>query len=229
MVGALRDAQRLAAVLSPHLTVEEAYLLAKYVRSIDPQALLVAGPAPRRGEDQTFPSGYTIRAEKCPNRRGVEEIVAKLGDGLTTWDEFLAGPLASEGFGAVWVSGGYWTDWNDEETATKFSNLKELIVQDMFASPLSGRATFELPGAAFAERGGSYVNQAGRLQSFAWAIRPPAGVMVEGRLYWRLLGEQGMFDAARVLDDVAREIAYFAAAAEPPPDVGVDLRVNQLA
>ena len=36
----LRGAGRLAAVLSPFLTVEEAYLLGKYVRQIDPQARL---------------------------------------------------------------------------------------------------------------------------------------------------------------------------------------------
>ena len=118
---------------------------------------------------------------------------------------------------------------NRDSEVTCCSSVQELVVQDLFASPLYGRATYQLPGAAFAEREGSYVNQADRLQSFTWAIRPPAGVMVEGRLYWRLLGEPGMYDAPRVLDDVARQIAYFAAAAEPPPDVGVDLKVNQLA
>jgi NADH dehydrogenase/NADH:ubiquinone oxidoreductase subunit G len=91
------------------------------------------------------------------------------------------------------------------------------------------RATFQLPGAAFAERGGSYVNCDDRLQSFSWAIRPPAGVMAEGRLYWRLLGERGMYDAPRVLGEAARQVSYFAAAVQPPPDAGVDLKVNQLA
>jgi NADH-quinone oxidoreductase subunit G len=225
---ALRAAGRLAAVLSPHLTVEEAYLLAKYVRSIDSAALLVAGPAPRRGEDERFPNGFTIRAEKCPNRRGMEAIAAA-GGGFTKWDEFLAGPLASGGLGAVWVSGGYVTDWIDEGTAAKFAGLRELVVQDVFASPLWDRATFQLPGAAFAERGGSYVNCDDRLQSFSWAIRPPAGVMAEGRLYWRLLGERGMYDAPRVLGEAARQVSYFAAAVQPPPDAGVDLKVNQLA
>ena len=66
--------------------------------------------------------------------------------------------------------------------------LELLIVQDMFASPLWRAATYQLPGAAFAERAGSYVNFADRLQSFTWAIRPPAGVRVEGQLYWELLG-----------------------------------------
>jgi NADH-quinone oxidoreductase subunit G len=226
---ALRGAGRLAAVLSPHLTVEEAYLLAKYARRVDPQALLVAGPVPRVGQDESFPGGFVIRAEKGPNRRGVEAIVAALGRGLLSWEEFLAGPLPSGDIAAAWISGGYPTVWHDEETAAKFADLRELVVQDLFPSPLWQRATFQLPGAAFAEREGSYVNFADRLQSFSWAVRPPAGVMVEGRLYWRLLGETGLYAAAPVLAEVAAETLYFAAATQPPPDVGLDLKVNLLA
>ena len=37
----------LYAMLSPMMTCEEAYLLGKYIRSIDPQAVLVLGPVPR--------------------------------------------------------------------------------------------------------------------------------------------------------------------------------------
>ena len=48
--GRLRSVGRLGAMLSPHLTVEEAYLLAKYVRSIDPEALIALGPVPIVGQ-----------------------------------------------------------------------------------------------------------------------------------------------------------------------------------
>ena len=70
-----RAAGRVAVVLSPHLTVEEAYLLAKYAARIDSQAAIVLGPVPVEGADETFKNGFTIRAEKCPNRRGVEAVV----------------------------------------------------------------------------------------------------------------------------------------------------------
>lgn len=224
----LRQAGRLAAVLSPHLTVEEAYLLATYIKSLDKNALLALGPVPVVGEDESYPNGFTIRAEKCPNRRGVEEIVVKLGGGLLTLEE-LADKLEEESIAGAWISGGYKTDWNDDEMAAKFAGLKTLVVQDMFASPLMQAAHFQLPGAAFAEQEGSYVNHADRLQSFRWAIRPPAGVQVEGRLYWRLLEREGMFKARAVLSELAGEIAYFAAAMDDVPEVGVDLKVSQLA
>ena len=224
----LRTAGRLAVVLSPHLTVEEAYLLAKYVKSIDTEVVIAVGPIPVHGEDETMPNGFTIRAEKCPNRRGVEAVASHFNGGLLAWDDLLA--RIDEGdIRGVWISGGYKTDWIDEAQATRFENAEVLIVQDLFASPLWERATFQLPGAAFAEREGSYVNVADRLQSFPWAIRPPAGVMTEGRLYWRLLEMPGLYNARKVLDDLSREIMYFSAAIRSVPESGIDLKINQLA
>jgi NADH-quinone oxidoreductase subunit G len=223
----LRKAGRLAAVVSPNLTVEEAYLLCTYVRGIDHEALLAVGPIPVEGNDEKFPNGFTIRAEKCPNRKGVEAIVARIGGGLLNWGDFL-GRVENETPGAVWVTGGYRMPWNDAAAVEKFAGVKTLIVQDAFASPLWERAHYQVPGATFAEREGSYVNANHRLQSFRWAIRPPAGVLTEGQLFWQLLKKPGLYRAKDALGDLAREMVYFSAAVEGVPDVGVDLRVNQL-
>jgi NADH-quinone oxidoreductase subunit G len=219
---------RLAAVVSPHLTVEEAYLLCKLIRGIDPQALLALGPVPAAGEDEKFPNGFTIRAEKCPNRRGVERVIAHFSRGVMTLAELL-GEVERGAVRGAWVSGGYKSDWIDAATAARFDALGLLIVQDLFPSPLSQRATYELPGAAFAEREGSYVNRADRLQSFRRAVRPPGGVRTEGSLYTELLGQPGLYNARAVLDEIAREILYFAVAAGPVPEVGLDLKLNLLA
>ncbi|HEX4146128.1 MAG TPA: molybdopterin-dependent oxidoreductase [Pirellulales bacterium] len=224
----LRKAARLGALISPHLTVEEAYLLAKYVRSIDPQALLALGPVPVVGEDERFHNGFTIRAEKCPNRRGVEEVVAHFMGRVATHEDLLA-EVAAGGLRGVWVSGGYKAPWIDADTAARFEGLEILVVQDMFSSPLWQVATYQLPGAAFAEREGSYVNHADRLQTAQWAIRPPAGVRVEAGIYWRLLGGAGLYKARRVLDEVADTIRYFSVAARPVSPIGVDLKANLLA
>ncbi|HMC11472.1 MAG TPA: molybdopterin-dependent oxidoreductase, partial [Pirellulaceae bacterium] len=224
----LRKAGRIAAVISPHLTVEEAYLLCTCIQSMDPQAVLAVGPIPVAGTDERFPNGFTIRAEKCPNRKGVEAIVARLGGSLLNWGDFL-GRVESESFGAVWLTGGYPATWNDAAASELFANVKTLVVQDCFVSPLWDRADYQIPGATFAEREGSYVNAHDRLQSFRWAIRPPAGVLTEGQLYWQLLKKPGLYSAKTVLDDIAREMAYFSAAAQGVPDVGVDLKVKMLA
>ena len=226
----LRRCSGLAAILSPHLTVEEAYLLATYIRQIRPDALLVLGHVPVSGEDETFAKGFTIRAEKCPNRRGVEAVIAgATGAPPVTWTEFLETHLPTGSYDGVWVTGGYVAPWNDAATAARFAGVKTLIVQDFFASPLMDAAAWQLPAAAFAERDGSYVNHADRLQSFEWAVRAPAGVKVEGHLYWQLAGRTGLYRSRAVLDDVARAIGYFSAATGAIPDVGLDLKVNQLA
>ena len=86
-----------------------------------------------------------------------------------------------------------------------------------------------MPGAAFAERDGSYVNRGDRLQTAVMAVRPPWGVRSEASLYWEILGWPGLYQSRAVLDDLSREILYFSAATSPVPDVGLDLRINQLA
>ena len=251
----LREAKPLAAVFSPFLTVEEAYLLAKYVRQIDPEARLVLGPVPAVGEDQRFPGGFTIAAEKCPNRRGVEEVVAHFAGRGTVWGE-LPDQVQQGAVRGLWVSGGYRgpitrradfqsapgipdgleirpteiePPWIDATTAQRLARANLLVVQDLFASPLTERATYVVPAAAFAERDGSYVNRHDHLQSVRWVVRPPAGVRPEGSLFWELLGREGLYNAPAVLGELAREITYFHVAGGPIPELGVNLKVNLLA
>jgi NADH-quinone oxidoreductase subunit G len=111
----LRGAGRLAGVLSPYLSVEEAYLLAKFLRAIDPQALLALGPSPTGLEEQ-FPKGFVIAADRAPNRRGVEEVLAHFTRRVVTFEQFLP-ELARGGIRAAWVTGGYKGDWIDDDAA----------------------------------------------------------------------------------------------------------------
>ena len=226
---ALEQAGKLAVVVSPFLTVEEAYLLVQVARSFDPHAMLVLGPIPQVGQDESFPGGFTIRAEKCPNHRGVAEVLRHFGGETRAFEDFLQ-EAASLQLGAIWVAAGYPQPWIDDAAADALvSAASVLVVQDLFPSPLWSQATYRLPAATFAERAGSYVNAFDRLQSFDWAIRPPAGALVDGYVYWRLLGKSGMYRPASILQEIAREISFFAAAAGEIPEVGVDLRVGQLA
>ena len=174
-------------MLSPHLTVEEAYSLAKLIRQLDPEAQLALGPVPVVGEDETFKNGFTIRAEKCPNRRGVEEVLKHFSGGVTTFDALLAEVDAGK-IGGLWVTGAYPAPWIDEATAARLANVGQLVVQDLFPSPLWERATYRLPGVSFAERAGSYVNFADRLQT-AGLGRAAAGRGARRRQ--RLLGNAG--------------------------------------
>jgi NADH-quinone oxidoreductase subunit G len=205
--------------------------LAKFVRQVDPQAIIGVGPIPEEGEDETYPTGFTIRREKCPNRRGVEKLAAVMQGSLLDWESLVAScqPEVDQPPRALWVAGGYPAAWSDSATAELLSQLPLLIVQETFSSPLGRQARFQLPAVTFPEREGSFVNFADRLQSFTWAIRPPTGVYTDGQLYWRLLENPGMYRARPVLDELAEYFVYFSAASGPIPEVGVDLKINQLA
>lgn len=229
----LAQAGRLAGLVSPHLTVEEAYLLCAYLRSVDPTALLALGPVPIEGTDESFKNGFTIRAEKCPNRRGVEEVLRHFqstatGNGSAATRTVpqaadVAAAVQRGDVGGLWVAGGYKTDWLDQSLAESLAAAPLLIVQDLFPSPLSQWATYCLPGASFAERAGSYVNFQGRLQTAEWAIRPPAGVRTEGSLFWQLLKRPGLYQQAAVLAEAAQAIGYFASARDGAGALGVEL------
>jgi NADH-quinone oxidoreductase subunit G len=145
-----------------------------------------------------------------------------------SYDELLA-EVERGKIDGLWVAGGYKADWIEPAEADQFNRLRLLVVQDLFPSPLTDRATYQLPAAAWAEREGSYVNQADRLQTMPAAVRPPLGVRTEGSLYWELLGRPGMYKARKVLDEMAREILYFSAAIRPVPEAGIDLKSNLLA
>jgi len=208
--------------------VEDAFLLATYLRSLDEQALIARGPVPRTGKDETFKNGFTIRAEKCPNRRGVEKVVEHFAGKINTIEDVAAAAEAGEVDG-LWVAAGYRDDWIDRTLAERLRQVKLLVVGDLFHSPLWELADYQLPAVAFAEREGSYVNIDDRLQSFTWAIRPPAGASSEGRIAWRLLARPGLYNGRVALSDVAAEIPFFSAAGGEVPPVGVDLKSNLLA
>ena len=214
-------------VVSPFQTVESAYLAVLAARSLDPKARLAMGPIPTNGEDETFQSGFTIRSEKCPNRRGVHIVLDHLGD-WQTWEELLESN-ASDPTEILWILGGYPEPWNDDATVGRIPEKQTVVLHDLFPSPLADRAQLLAPSATFAERDGSFVNAAQRLQSFQYAIRPPAGAAPEGRLLWRLLEREGLYNAKQVLQDAAGEILMLSNARGEVASVGVDLLGNQLA
>jgi NADH-quinone oxidoreductase subunit G len=218
---------RIAGILSPFLTVEEAYLFAKYLKGLGPDHVLALGPVPVRGEDQTFkpdktqgrtgdtsfvvPRPFTIRAEKCPNRRGVEHILQRFEGQIIGFDELVRRVGAGE-FRGLYVTSDSPDPWIEESTAqTLRSGVELLIVQDVTASPLSDLADITLAGATFAEKAGCYVNAADRLQYSEAALPPRDGSLPDLDLFAILLGRsRGPVHSREVLAEVAEEVPAFA-------------------
>src|SRR5688572_5572980 len=201
----------LYAILSPMMACEEAYLLSKYIRSIDPEALLVLGPFPRTEHNEVFKHAltgkttFTIQAEKVPNAAGIRRVIALLGGPTVTLEELAANASLKGG----WIVGGYLSNWVTD--AVKLPKGFK-VVQDILPSSLAEKADVLLASAAWAEKDGCWENFAGKIQPFGAAVPPPEGTRREGDVYYKLLGRTGFYNA----NDVRREMGEpFASIALP--------------
>lgn len=214
------DPSGFVAVLSPQMTLEEAYLLASYIKGIDPRTKLTLGPVPVSGSDDLYPKGpkgeppaagkvkFTIRAEKCPNRLGVEAVLRHFERSVIT-----AESLGKSSASAWYVVGGYSTGWVNEKLDQAVGTPSLLIVQDIFPSPLSERADIVLAAGSFAEREGTYVNHAGLAQAAHASIRPPEEARADGRILMELAGRTGLFNAMALRKEIGTKIAELSAIA----------------
>jgi NADH-quinone oxidoreductase subunit G len=220
--AAAKDGAAVAAVLSPFLTCEEAFLLARFIKGLSPQARLALGSVPVVGEDDTYPKDrrgrpiqpvkFTIRAEKCPNRRGVEEVLRHLQGELIDLGRIVQAAEAGE-LKALYLTAGYSPRagaWIRDEQVEALKRVPLLVVQDLFPSALTAAAHFVLPAVSFAEKDGTFVNHAGLAQAIRWAIRPPQGCRTDGQTFLDLLQRRGLLHAATLRRELAAEIPYFA-------------------
>jgi NADH-quinone oxidoreductase subunit G len=217
-----RDGSALAGVLSPFLTCEEAFLLAKYLKGLSGEVRLALGPVPDVGADDTYPKDrrgrpvqpvkFTIRAEKCPNRRGVEEVLRHFQGDVVGFDEVVR--LAGEGrLQAVYLTGGYPPrpdTWVTPDQAAALNRVPLLVVHDILPSPLLTNACYVLPGATFAEKDGTFVNHAGLAQAIRWAVNPPGEARTDGQIFLGLMERPGLLHAPALRRELAAEVPFFA-------------------
>ena len=186
------------------------------------QATVVLGPVPIDGSEEHFPVGckpedarFTIRSEKCPNRRGVELIIKRSGHATVTFEDFVTA-CNEKKFAAAWICGGYPNKtWVSKELGKAAAGLELLIVQDMFASALTEAAELVLPFCSWAEREGSVMNHAGRIQPLERAVNPPDGARRDGQYLYEIAGFTGLFDPAQIREMMAEKMAEFKQIQEP--------------
>jgi NADH-quinone oxidoreductase subunit G len=229
--------KKIGAVLSPWMTVEEAYLLAGFITKISPKAKLGLRPVRVVGEDDKYPKDiygaavepakFTIHAEKAPNRRGVEAVLKSFTETPLTFGDVLAQAAAGE-FDALYFVGGDPGGWITEEQAAQLERVPLIILQDLLHSPLSGRATFILSGGSFAERDGTFVNYAGLAQEIRRAVRGPDGSRPDNRILWELAGRTGLYQGAELRREIAKKVPELAALSTGAlGELGVRLSTNE--
>lgn len=173
------EGKRLALLVSPMLTCEDAYLLARLAKLIDPNATFAVGPVPVRGQDKVYPVGakvgdknaFVISAEKAPNARGVRRVLEAFGPVLD-FSGFLRALGQGSGksdIGSVILTGNYPSDWVPDELLGSIKG-KFVVLIDTLASSLVDECDVLLPGATWAEKAGTFENWQNVLQAFEQAI-----------------------------------------------------------
>ncbi|MCC6580832.1 MAG: (2Fe-2S)-binding protein [Phycisphaeraceae bacterium] len=228
-----KGAGTIAVMVSPMLTCEEAYLLGKLARGLDSQAVLAVGPVPTRGEDKTFPGGYTICAEKCPNRRGVTRVLQGFGGEVIDCDALLA-KLADKAcpIAAVIVTGNYPANWVPD-ALPKALGKRFVVLIDTLKTALSDKATVVLPGATWAEKSGTFENHKNRLQAFNAAIPVHEGARPEGQILLDLLASAGLsspaaFDAQAIRQQIGGALAGEVQLPKDDAEMGLDMQYVEL-
>ena len=220
--AAAKNPKAVAAVLSPWMTVEEAYLLSKHLKSLSPEIRLALGSVRVEGQDDHYPKDvcgnaqekvkFTIRAEKCPNRRGVEAVLQHFQGSIINIGDIL-GDAAEGRIDTLYFVGGDPRGGLDESHATALAKVKTLIVQDILPSPVSARAHIVLAGGSFAERDGTFVNHAGLAQAIKRSIRSPEDARPDGRILWDLSNRRGLFNVNQLRKEIADTISTLNALA----------------
>ncbi len=174
LAGAVKhNPKGVVAVLSPFLTAEEAFLLGIYFKALSPGVRLVLGPVPIIGIDDKYPKNvkgepiepvtFTIRAEKCPNRLGVEAVLKRLQGEVISFSD-----VAKEELLAMWFAGGYPVKEHLEACAPADWQAPALLVaQDILPTLVTAQARYILPATTVFEKDGTFVNHANYLQTFA--------------------------------------------------------------
>ncbi len=202
----------IGALVSPHLTVEENFCFGELMRAAGAEKLAMTV---RRGPADDF----LIKAEKAPNARGVRELglVSGSDDGL---GELMRALEAGELKG-LYLCGRDSTDSFDlldalapGRLAPILGRLELLILQTSNVDPRLSGAAVVFPTTTFAEKDGSFINHAGRVQRIYKAIELGPGWLGDGDIFTRLLnaidGGERRFDPDAMWEPIGRAHPRFA-------------------
>jgi len=164
-----------AAIVSPHLTLEDNY---QFGRLLQAMHISQTAMAVRRGPFDDF----LIKEEKAPNARGVREL-GLVRDGDDGLDEFLQ-LLEAQKLKGLYVCGDDLVNGVDLARLKRIiDGLDFLVVQSLTLRPPLDRAAVFIPATAFSEKTGTFVNHAGRLQRIVRAIEPPPGWLSDADIF----------------------------------------------
>ena len=185
-LSGLRSATPLAGLISGRNTNEEAFLFARLMKMVSPQAALEVFYQER---DLTEVAKILMSPDRSPNFRGVREMGVDSNGDIDSWIQRLI-----EGkFRAAFIVGEDLSPLVPDEEKIKLAleKLSFLVVQDTHLTPVARLAHVVLPSTNFAEKEGTYTNRKGRVQKLNPALVPPGGTLQDWEIFSRLLEKAG--------------------------------------
>ncbi len=172
------------------------------------------------GQDDTYPKDrrgrpaqpvkFTIRAEKCPNRKGVEAVLrhfqgevirlrrrGEIGVVRQAFKHSTSPPAIRRAR----------TAGSARARQSRCKNVPLVVCHDLLPSPVSSFAQYILPGSSFAEKDGTFVNHAGLAQELTGARRQPARDGTTGQVFLDLLERRGLVHVPTLRKELAAEVA----------------------
>lgn len=212
----VRDAHgdgAVAGIASSHLTNEENYLFARLMKEGLGVSQVGLDTHVATEGDVSFPSGFTIRADKSANARGVQEVMAGLEMSVVPVADIWKG-IQDGRIKALYLLGGAPAPEYSESERSALAALDFLVVQDILRSEAAEEADVLLPGATAFEKDGTFTNCDGRVQM----IRPAFNSPGDSKPDWEILREAGATlglsfdfeDAAAVMAGLARQVGAFS-------------------
>jgi NADH-quinone oxidoreductase subunit G len=182
----LSSAQPLAAILSGRNTNEEAFLFAKLIRKISPQAGLEVFYQER---ELTETQKILMSPDRSPNFRGAREMGVSSNGGF----DALLQKLAAGSYASAYVVGEELIGADGDATTIRaaLAKLSFLVVQDTRMTETAKLAQVVLPSVHFGEKEGTYTNRKGRVQKLNAALIPPGDALQDSEIFLRLLQAAG--------------------------------------
>ncbi len=182
LARALKDGgDQFGFVLSPQASCEDLYLAKRFVEEVLEGGTLYLGGKPDGDEDD-----FLIKADKNPNRRGVEAI---FGDkaGIKGPEELIedinSGAITSLYMMETQLPG---DEALKESFVEALDNLRLFVLQAQHHGELSPKAHVALPASSHAETEGTFVNFDGVAQQFEQAFAPHGDSLPHWQIFMRL-------------------------------------------
>ncbi|MBI5119283.1 molybdopterin-dependent oxidoreductase [Candidatus Poribacteria bacterium] len=164
-------ADALAFVISSDATNEEALTFAKLAEKTGSlqNLRLLSG---KRGERIEFAGGFVIESDRSPNEHGVLDVLKEFMPRESQERVTDLGSLA--GKRGLYIFCGSHSDRGSIQLLARAAAAADFaLVHGNVSSPLTEAATMVLPGAAYAEKEGTYTNLRGVIQRIHPAFDPP--------------------------------------------------------